>query len=250
MKILLLEDVYKLGRAGEVKKVAPGYARNYLMPQGLAVLATPGAIKQAGRIRKEGEKKRARINEEMSGVAEQLDGQLFTFAVKASETGRLYGSVNTQMLAEAVGEEIGVEIEAKQIESQPLREIGLHNVSVRLTVDLIPEVEVIVHREGEPPESALEEEEQEALKAQEALEEISGEVEGEAEEEEGETEETEAEGEEVDSEETEAEGEEVDSEEAGPDQEDMEAKEEAELDQENPEDEEVEEVESEEEIAE
>jgi large subunit ribosomal protein L9 len=238
MKILLLEDVYKLGRAGEVKKVAPGYARNYLMPQGLAVLATPGAIKQAGRIRKEGEKKRARINEEMSGVAEQLDGQLFTFAVKASETGRLYGSVNTQMLAEAVGEEIGVEIEAKQIESQPLREIGLHNVSVRLTVDLIPEVEVIVHREGEPPESALEEEEQEALKAQEALEEISGEVEGEAEEEEGETKETEAE------------GEEVDSEEAGPDQEDMEAKEEAELDQENPEDEEVEEVESEEEIAE
>ncbi|MBS3752151.1 MAG: 50S ribosomal protein L9 [Anaerolineales bacterium] len=239
MKILLLEDVYKLGRAGEVKKVAPGYARNYLMPQGLAVLATPGAIKQAGRIRKEGEKKRARINEEMSGVAEQLDGQLFTFAVKASETGRLYGSVNTQMLAEAVGEEIGVEIEAKQIESQPLREIGLHNVSVRLTVDLIPEVEVIVHREGEPPESALEEEEQEALKAQEALEEISGEVEGEAEEEEGETEETEAE------------GEEIDSEEAGPDQEDMEAKEEeAELDQENPEDEEVEEVESEEEVAE
>jgi len=238
MKILLLEDVYKLGRAGEVKKVAPGYARNYLMPQGLAVLATPGAIKQAGRIRKEGEKKRARINEEMSGVAEQLDGQLFTFAVKASETGRLYGSVNTQMLAEAVGEEIGVEIEAKQIESQPLREIGLHNVSVRLTVDLIPEVEVIVHREGEPPESALEEEEQEALKAQEALEEISGEVEGEAEEEEAEEEETEAE------------GEEVDSEEAGPDQGDMEAKEEAELDQENPEDEEVEEVESEEEIAE
>lgn len=239
MKILLLEDVYKLGRAGEVKKVAPGYARNYLMPQGLAVLATPGAIKQAGRIRKEGEKKRARINEEMSGVAEQLDGQLFTFAVKASETGRLYGSVNTQMLAEAVGEEIGVEIEAKQIESQPLREIGLHNVSVRLTVDLIPEVEVIVHREGEPPESALEEEEQEALKAQEALEEISGEVEGEAGEEEGETEETEAE------------GEEIDSEEAGPDQEEKEAKEEeAELDQENPEDEEVEEVESEEEVAE
>lgn len=183
MKVLLLEDVYKLGRAGEVKKVAPGYARNYLMPQGLAVLATPGAIKQAGRIRKEGEKKRARINEEMSGVAEQLDGMLFTFAAKASETGRLYGSVNTQMLAEAVGEEIGVEVEAKQIESQPLREIGKHTVAVRLTVDLIPEVEVIVHREGEPPESALEEEEKAALQAKEALEEISGEEEEDQEEE-------------------------------------------------------------------
>ncbi len=182
MKILLLEDVYKLGRAGEVKKVAPGYARNYLMPQGLAILATPGAIKQADRIRKRGEKKRARINEEMSGVAEQLDGMLFTFAAKASETGRLYGSVNTQMLAEAVSEEIGVEVEAKQIESQPLREIGKHTVAVRLTVDLIPEVEVIVHREGEPPESALEEEEKEALQAKEALEEISGEEEAEEEE--------------------------------------------------------------------
>ena len=178
MKVLLLEDVYKLGRAGEVKKVAPGYARNYLMPQGLAILATPGAIKQADRIRKEGEKKRARINEEMGGVAEQLEGKLFTFAAKASETGRLYGSVNTQMLAEAVGEEIGVEIEARQIESQPLRQIGLHNVAVRLTVDLIPEVEVIVHREGEPPESALEEEEEEAMKAQEALEDLTAEEEG------------------------------------------------------------------------
>ena len=58
MKVLLLEDVYKLGRAGDVKKVAPGYARNYLMPQGLAVLATPGAVKQAGRIQKQGEVKR------------------------------------------------------------------------------------------------------------------------------------------------------------------------------------------------
>ncbi len=174
MKVLLLEDVYKLGRAGDVKDVAPGYARNYLMPEGLAILATSGAIKQAGRIRKEGEKKRARVNEEMSGVSEQLDGQLFTFAARASETGRLYGSINTQMLAEAVSEEIGVKIEPRQIESQPLRQIGKHTVAVRLTVDLIPEVDVIVHREGETPESALEEEEREALKAQEALEDISG----------------------------------------------------------------------------
>jgi len=186
MKVLLLEDVYKLGRAGDVKKVAPGYARNYLMPQGLAILATKGAVKQADRIRKQGEIKRARVNEEMGGVAEQLEGMLFTFPAKASETGRLYGSVNTQMLAEAISEEIGVEIEAKQVESQPLRLIGKHTVPVRLTVDLIPEVEVIVYREGESPESALEEEQQEELKAQQALEEIIEEEEGEGEAEEGE----------------------------------------------------------------
>lgn len=172
MKVLLLEDIYKLGRAGEVKKVAPGYARNYLMPQGLAVLATPGAMKMADRIKKEGEVKRAKVNQELGGVAEQLAGKRFTFAAKASETRRLYGSINTQMIAEKVSEDIGVTVEAKQIESQPLRMLGKHNVAVRLTVDLIPEIEIIVHREGETPESALEEEEQEALKAAEALEEI------------------------------------------------------------------------------
>ena len=169
MKVLLLEDVYKLGRAGDVKKVAPGYARNYLMPQGLVVLATPGAVKQAGRIQKQGEVKRAKVNKELGGVAEQLEGKLFLFAAKASETRRLYGSINTQMIAEKVSEEIGVTVEAKQIESQPLRMIGKHDVSVRLTVDLIPKIEIIVHREGESPESALEEEEQEALKVEEAL---------------------------------------------------------------------------------
>lgn len=169
MKVLLLEDVYKLGRAGDVKKVAPGYARNYLMPQGLAVLATPGAVKQAGRIKKQGEVKRAKVNQELGGVAEQLEGKRFTFAAKASETRRLYGSINTQMIAEIVSEDIGVTVSAKQIESQPLRMIGKHNVAVRLTVDLIPEIEIIVHREGESVESALEEEEKEALRAEEAL---------------------------------------------------------------------------------
>jgi large subunit ribosomal protein L9 len=172
MKVLLLEDVYKLGRAGDVKKVAPGYARNYLMPQGMAILATPGAVKQAGRIQKQGEIKRAKVNQELGGVAEQLEGKRFTFAAKASETRRLYGSINTQMIADVVSEEIGVTVAPKQIESQPLRMIGKHSVSVRLTVDLIPEIEIIVHREGESPESALEEEEKAAIQAEEALAEI------------------------------------------------------------------------------
>ena len=167
MKVLLLEDVYKLGRAGDVKRVAPGYARNYLMPQGLAVLATPGAMKHADRIKKTGEVKRAKVNQELGGVAEQLEGKRFTFAAKASETRRLYGSINTQMIAEAVSKEIGVDVQAKQIESQPLRMLGRHSVAVRLTVDLIPEIEIVVHREGETPESALEAEAKEALMAEE-----------------------------------------------------------------------------------
>ena len=155
MKVLLLKDVYKLGRAGDVKKVANGYGRNYLIPQGLAVLATSGALKQADRIRTEANKQRAVLNQEMSGLAEQLQSVKLAFPVRASETGRLYGSVNTRMIAESLSEKLGVEISHRQIDAQPLRTIGSHPVRVRLTVDLIPEVNVIVYREGETPETAM-----------------------------------------------------------------------------------------------
>jgi large subunit ribosomal protein L9 len=157
MKVLLLQDVYNLGRAGDVKKVANGYGRNYLIPQGLAVLATPGAMAQSERIRVEADKKRAIVNEEMSGVAEQLKDVSLTFPARASETGRLYGSINTRMIADAINEELGTELSHRQIDSQPLRMIGEHTVNVRLTVDLIPEIKVIVHREGETVQEALEE---------------------------------------------------------------------------------------------
>ena len=87
MKVLLLQDVYKLGRAGDVKKVANGYGRNYLIPQGLAVLATPGAMSQADTIRVEANKQRAIINEEMGGIAEMLKDVILTVPARASETG-------------------------------------------------------------------------------------------------------------------------------------------------------------------
>ncbi len=157
MKVLLLQDVYKLGRAGDVKKVANGYGRNYLIPQGLAVLATAGAKAQAETIREEADKKRAVLNEEMSGVAALLADVNLTFPARASETGRLYGSINTRMIAEAISEKVEVEISHRQIDSQPLRMIGEHTVNVRLTVDLIPEIKVVVYREGETVAAALEE---------------------------------------------------------------------------------------------
>ncbi len=157
MKILLLKDVYKLGRAGDVKKVANGYGRNYLIPQGLAVLATEGALKQVDRIRADADKQRNILNEELSGLAEQMTKVMLTFPVRASETGRLYGSVNTRMIAEALTAEVGEEISHRQIDAQPLRMIGKHMVGVRLTVDLVPEISVVVFREGESPEAAIEE---------------------------------------------------------------------------------------------
>ena len=157
MKVLLLQDVYKLGHAGDVKKVADGYGRNYLIPQGFATLATTASIKQAETLRQNAAIARAKLNAELSGVAEKLSALTLTFAVRASETGKLYGSVTTAQLSEEIKRATGLDIERRNIASQPLRALGDFKVPVRLTSDLIPTVRVIVHREGEaakPPEEA------------------------------------------------------------------------------------------------
>lgn len=167
MKVLLLKDVYKLGRAGEVKKVADGYGRNYLLPQGLAVLATEGALRQADRIRASAQEERQRLNEELSDVAEALTDLTLSFPMKAGETDKLYGSVTTMMIADAIKVETGVEIDKRDVDSEPIKSLGVHNAVIRLTIDLVPEITILVHREGEPPESAYE------LAAEESAEEIT-----------------------------------------------------------------------------
>ena len=151
MKVLLLKDVYKLGRAGDVKKVADGYGRNYLIPQGLAVLATAGALKQVDRLRSRASAQRAALNEEMQGVAAKIKDLVLVFSSKAGETGKLYGSVTTQEIAEAINKKLGLEVDKRQIESEPIRTLGEHTAHVRLTIDMVPEIKVIVYREGEAP---------------------------------------------------------------------------------------------------
>jgi large subunit ribosomal protein L9 len=151
MKVLLIKDVYKLGRAGDVKRVADGYGRNYLLPQGLAVLATPGALKQSDAIRTQAVATRTAINQEMGGVADKLSQLVLTFPAKAGETGKLYGSITPQMVVEAIQKKTGVEVNRRQIDGEPIRILGEHKVHIRLTMDLIPEILVIVHREGEAP---------------------------------------------------------------------------------------------------
>ncbi len=151
MKILLLKDVYHLGHAGDVKKVADGYGRNYLIPQGYAVLATPGALKQADSIRAKAEVVRNQLNTEMSAVSERINNCWITFASKAGETGKLYGSITSQMVADKISEKAGVTIEKRQIDIQPIRTLGEHKAYVRLTIDIVPSVNIMVHREGETP---------------------------------------------------------------------------------------------------
>ena len=149
MKVLLIKDVYKLGRAGDVKKVADGYGRNFLIPQGMAVLATPGAMKTAERIRSKAAERRNILNDEMGVVAEALKKVQLAFGARAGETGKLYGSITSQEVANAIQQKSGYEIKRQQLDMQPLRTLGEHTVRVRLTMDLIPELKVTVYREGE-----------------------------------------------------------------------------------------------------
>lgn len=151
MKVLLLHDVYKLGRAGDVKKVADGYGRNYLLPQGLAVLATAGALKQVEHIRQTASANRAALNKEMSGIASRMEHLVVAFPARAGETGKLYGSITSQMIAEAIQAKTGDAIDRRHVDVQPIRTLGEHRVRIRLTIDLIPEITVLVHREGEAP---------------------------------------------------------------------------------------------------
>lgn len=158
MKVMLIKDVYKLGRAGDVKKVADGYGRNFLIPQGLAVLATPGALKQIDRIRSQAEIRRAEQNQELKGLAGEIEGVVLTFSAKAGETGKLYGSITTQNVADALQEKVRYEVKRHQIDMQPIRNLGEFNAYVRLTMDLVPEIKIIVHREGEALEETGKEE--------------------------------------------------------------------------------------------
>ena len=154
MKVLLLKDVYKLGRAGDIKKVADGYGRNFLLPQKLAVLASPGALKQVEKIRSQAEIRRTELNSELKDLASQINGVTVVFAAKAGETGKLYGSITTQDVATAIQEKVRYEVKKQQIDMQPIRNLGEFTAHVRLTMDLVPEVKVVVHREGEAVEEA------------------------------------------------------------------------------------------------
>ena len=149
MKVLLLKDVYKLGRAGDIKKVADGYGRNYLLPHGLAVLATAGALKQIEKIRSQAEVRRTELNSELKDLAAQINGITVVFSAKAGETGKLYGSITTQDVATAIQEKARFEVKKQQVDMQPIRNLGEFTAHVRLTMDLVPEVKIIVHREGE-----------------------------------------------------------------------------------------------------
>jgi len=179
MKVLLLEDVINVGMAGDVVTVADGYGRNYLIPRGMAKVATSGALKQADQIRIAGERKRDRELASAQDLARRIEALTLTFQARAGEKGKLYGSVTTADLAEAMEPELGQEIDRRKIISDPLRQLGEHSVEVRLMTDVSATLKVIIESE-EAEEMEVPEELRVPVEPEEILEaEIESAVEGE-----------------------------------------------------------------------
>ncbi|MDX1415214.1 MAG: 50S ribosomal protein L9 [Candidatus Promineifilaceae bacterium] len=158
MKVLLKEDVDNLGYAGEVHKVADGYGRNYLIPKGMAVLANPSVMKQAEIWRKKAEARRAELRAEHEALSVKIEETTLTFTARAGETGKLYGSVTTAQIADALNSELGTEIDRRKVGVEPLRQLGEHQVVVRLSGDFQPHVTVRIESEDGLLAPAFEEE--------------------------------------------------------------------------------------------
>jgi large subunit ribosomal protein L9 len=178
MKVLLIQDVDNLGYAGDVKKVANGYGRNYLLPQQLAVLATPGALKQAETIRKAAEKRRAQETADAQAVANQLTGLKLLFERRAGETGKLYGSVTSGDIAEAIHEKTGIELDKRKVAvPEPIRSLGEQEVPIKLMIDVTTSITVeVVPLGGILERERLEEVEAEAAEAETEAEEAIDDV--------------------------------------------------------------------------
>lgn len=164
MEVILTENLPKLGEVGDVCDVADGYARNYLLPQGFAIVATPGALKQVENLKRQERRRRERVRGEATELVEALEELVLTFGAKVGETGRLYGSITSGDIAERAEEATGQEIDRRKIIlDNPLRELGRFEVPVRLLPDLTAQLTVVVEPEEEeelPEEvrTALEEE--------------------------------------------------------------------------------------------
>ena len=160
MQVILLERVAKLGQMGEVVEVKPGYARNYLLPQGKALTASAANIAQFETQKAQLEARNLESKKEAEALAGKLGGQQFVVIRSASDSGALYGSVTPRDAAD-VATEGGFSIDKKQVVLKaPIKELGLHAVEVRLHPEV--EVEIVLNVARSPEEAELQAEEDEA----------------------------------------------------------------------------------------
>jgi len=145
MKVLLVQDVDKLGSAGEVKEVSGGYGRNYLMPKGFAVLATRGQVKQAEERLATQRKRTDSARKDAEALAARISGQTLRFTARVGELDRLYGSITNADIAEKILAQTGVEIDRRKIDlDESIKRIGIYPIKIRLMAGLEPMINVVV----------------------------------------------------------------------------------------------------------
>ena len=149
MEIILTQDVKNLGYKNDIVNVKPGYARNYLIPQGMAILATESARKVLAENMRQQAYKQEKIKKEAEELAKVLEGLSLRIPAKAASTGKIYGSVNNVQIANAIKEAKGIEIDRKHIlvDDDTIKEVGSYKAKVRLHKDVTVEISFEVFAE-------------------------------------------------------------------------------------------------------
>ncbi len=154
MDVILTENVKNLGTIGEVVKVKPGYGRNFLVPQGLAVEASEAKLKEVEHHKRQLNRKAEKLSQEAADVKARIEAVECTFVHKASEEGKLFGSVTSMEIAESLASQ-GIEIDRRKILlEQPIKELGEHSVDIKLNAGVNAIVKINVISEDAQPVSA------------------------------------------------------------------------------------------------
>lgn len=145
MKVILKRDVENLGDAGDVVDVADGYGNNYLMPRGLAMRATKGALADAEAMARSRQRRAARNREQAEAVKAELERASVVLTENADEDGTLYGSVGVTALVKAISGQLGQHVEKKRVRlDKPIKETGVHDIPVQVHADVVATVRVEV----------------------------------------------------------------------------------------------------------
>ena len=142
MKVILTDEIRGLGTRGDIVTVKDGYARNFLIPKKLAVRATSGELKKAEGLRATAAARKAELEDRLNDLARQIDGVELVFGRRAANTGKLFGSVTTTDLAEALNKKTGIDINRRRISQQALREIGRGRQSLRSIRNFPPAADI------------------------------------------------------------------------------------------------------------
>ena len=145
MKVVFLQDVPSVARAGEIKEVANGYGRNFLIPRKLAMLATSGAMSTLEAQLRAEARGQAQTEDELRELANHLDGREIIVAARVGANERLYGSITTADIAAEIESATGLAVDRRRIElNEPIRQLGSYEIDIRLAKDIVPKIRVTV----------------------------------------------------------------------------------------------------------